>query len=74
MIDPRTLVPSIASAILRSVEKTGRLVIVSEDVVTCGVASEIAAIVAERALFSLDAPIRRVCVPHTPIPLLHPAT
>lgn len=68
VIDPRTLVPLDIDAIVKSVEKTGRLVIVSEDVVTCGVASEIAALIAERALFSLDAPIRRVCAQHTPIP------
>ena len=40
----------------------------SEDLLTCGVASEIAAIVAEEALWYLDAPIRRVSVPDTPIP------
>lgn len=68
VIDPRTLVPLDKDTILRSVEKTGKLVIVSEDVVTCGFASEIAAVVSENALFSLDAPIKRVCVPHTPIP------
>lgn len=68
VIDPRTLVPLDKETILRSVEKTGRLVIVSEDVLTCGVASEISAIVAENALFSLDAPIKRVSVPDTPIP------
>jgi pyruvate dehydrogenase E1 component beta subunit len=68
VIDPRTLVPLDRDTILRSVEKTGRLVIVSEDVGTCGVASEIAAVVAEHALFSLEAPIKRVCAAHTPIP------
>ena len=68
IIDPRTLVPLDKETIINSVEKTGRLVIVSEDVITCGFASEIAAVVAENALFSLDAPIKRVCVPHTPIP------
>lgn len=68
VIDPRTLVPLDKDTILKSVEKTGRLVVVSEDVVTCGFASEIAAVVSENALFSLDAPIRRVSVPHTPIP------
>jgi pyruvate dehydrogenase E1 component beta subunit len=61
-------VPLDKEAILRSVEKTGRLVIVTEDVTTCGVGAEIAAIVAEEGLFNLDAPIKRVCVPDTPIP------
>jgi pyruvate dehydrogenase E1 component beta subunit len=68
VIDPRTLVPLDKSTIIRSVEKTGRIVIVSEDVLTCGVASEISAVVAENALFYLDAPVKRVSVPDTPIP------
>jgi pyruvate dehydrogenase E1 component beta subunit len=68
IIDPRTLVPLDREMILNSVAKTGRLVVVSEDVLTCGVASEVSAIVAENALFQLDAPIRRVGVPDTPIP------
>ena len=45
-----------------------RLVVASEDVLTCGVASEIAATAAEHALWSLDAPVVRVSVPDTPIP------
>src|SRR5208337_1468129 len=53
VIDPRTLVPLDKEAILRSVRKTSRLVIVSEDVLTCGVASEISALVAEHGIFSL---------------------
>lgn len=69
IIDPRTLVPFDKDTIFNSLRKTGRLVIVSEDVVTCGVASEIAAIVSEsEAFFYMDAPIKRVCVPHTSIP------
>lgn len=68
VIDPRTLVPLDKDTILKSVEKTSRLVIVSEDVLTCGFASEVAAVVSEEGLFSLDAPIKRVCSPDTPIP------
>ena len=68
VIDPRTLVPLDKETILQSVEKTGKLVIVTEDVMTCGVGAEIAAIVAEEGLFHLDAPIKRVSVPDTPIP------
>ena len=68
VLDPRTLVPLDKESILASVEKTTRLVIASEDVVTCGFAAEIAALVAEHGLFFLDAPIKRVCVPDTPIP------
>jgi pyruvate dehydrogenase E1 component beta subunit len=68
VIDPRTLVPLDRQTILESVAKTSRLVVVSEDVLTCGVSSEIAAMVAEHGLMYLDAPIRRVAVPDTPIP------
>jgi pyruvate/2-oxoglutarate/acetoin dehydrogenase E1 component len=68
VIDPRTLVPLDRETILGSVRRTGRLVVASEDVLTCGVASEIAALAAEEALWFLDAPVRRVAVPDTPIP------
>jgi pyruvate/2-oxoglutarate/acetoin dehydrogenase E1 component len=68
VIDPRTLVPLDREAIVSSVKKTGRLVVVSEDVLTCGVGAEIAALAAEQALWSLDAPVVRVSVPDTPIP------
>ena len=68
IIDPRTLVPLDKTSIVKSVRKTGRLVIVSEDCRTAGVSAEIAAIVAEEALDYLDAPIKRVAEPDTPIP------
>jgi pyruvate dehydrogenase E1 component beta subunit len=68
IIDPRTLVPLDRETIVDSVKKTGRLVVVSEDVLSCGVTAEIAAVVAEQALFYLDGPVRRVAVPDTPIP------
>jgi acetoin:2,6-dichlorophenolindophenol oxidoreductase subunit beta len=68
VIDPRTLVPLDKATIIESVKRTGRLVVASEDVLTCGVASEISALVAEEALWYLDAPIRRIAIPDTPIP------
>lgn len=68
VIDMRTLVPLDESTIIESVKKTGRLVIVSEDVAMCGVGSEIAAIIAEKAIYYLDAPILRVSIPNTPVP------
>jgi pyruvate dehydrogenase E1 component beta subunit len=68
VLDPRTLVPFDKAALLKSVARTGRLAIVSEDVRTCGVAAEIAAVAAEECLDFLVAPIRRICVPDTPIP------
>ena len=72
VLDPRTLVPLDKTAIVKSVRKTGRLVIVSEDCKTAGVSAEIASIVAEEALDYLDAPIKRVAEPDTPIPFSPP--
>jgi pyruvate/2-oxoglutarate/acetoin dehydrogenase E1 component len=72
VVDPRTLTPLDKKAILKSVKKTGRLVIVSEDCKTAGVSAEIAAVVAEEAIDYLDAPIKRVAEPDTPIPFSPP--
>ena len=72
VIDPRTLVPLDKKTIIDSVKKTGRMVIVTEDCKTAGVSAEIAAIVAEEALDYLDAPIKRVAEPDTPIPFSPP--
>ena len=68
VIDPRTLVPLDLETILASVEKTGRLVIATEDVLTCGVSSEIAACVGEKAFSCLKAPIARVAAFPSPVP------
>ena len=68
VIDPRTLVPLDKKTITESVKKTGRIVIVTEDCKTGGVSAEVAAMVAEEALDYLDAPIKRVAEPDTPIP------
>ena len=68
VIDPRTLVPLDKQTILDSVKKTGRLVVMSEEPRTGSAAGEIAAIVAEEGFDFLDAPIKRVCAPDTPVP------
>jgi pyruvate dehydrogenase E1 component beta subunit len=68
VIDPRTTVPLDKEAIINSVKKTGRLVIIDEEPKTGSAASEISAIVAEEAFDLLDAPIKRVCAPDTPVP------
>jgi acetoin:2,6-dichlorophenolindophenol oxidoreductase subunit beta len=68
VIDPRTIVPLDKKTILESVAKTGRLVIVEEGQTSCGIASEISALVSEYKFNSLKAPIRRVAVPDVPIP------
>jgi pyruvate dehydrogenase E1 component beta subunit len=72
VIDPRTLTPLDRKTIVNSVKKTGRVVIVSEDCKTNGVSAEIAAVVAEEALDYLDAQIKRVAEPDTPIPFSPP--
>jgi pyruvate dehydrogenase E1 component beta subunit len=72
VVDPRTLTPLDKQAIIKSVKKTGRLVIVSEDCKTAGVSAEIAAMVTEEAIDYLDAPIKRVAEPDTPIPFSPP--
>ncbi|HEY7677370.1 MAG TPA: alpha-ketoacid dehydrogenase subunit beta [Candidatus Methylomirabilis sp.] len=68
VLDPRTLSPLDEEAILASVRKTKRLVVVDEDTPICSVARDIAARAADRAFEHLDAPIRCVTAPHTPVP------
>ena len=68
VIDPRTLVPLDKQVIINSVKKTGKLVIMDEEPKTGSAAGEISSIVAEEAFDFLDAPIKRVCAPDTPVP------
>lgn len=69
VIDLRSLVPLDAQAVLRSVAKTGRLVIVEENPGQLGWGSAIAAIVAEEAFDALLAPVRRVSGGNVPWPV-----
>jgi len=69
VIDPRTLEPLDIDAILASVKKTGRLVIVDEDYIRCGPHAEIAFQVQERCFSSLKATVQRVGNLNMPIPL-----
>jgi 2-oxoisovalerate dehydrogenase E1 component subunit beta len=66
VIDLRSIRPMDKSAILDSVRKTRKLLIVHEDNKFGGVGAEISAMVAEEALFDLDAPIRRLAAPDVP--------
>jgi pyruvate dehydrogenase E1 component beta subunit len=68
IIDPRTIAPLDMDIILNSLSKTGRLLIATESVGMCGIAAEIAAQAAEYGIYSLDAPVRRVCAKNAPIP------
>lgn len=72
VVDPRTLRPLDKDSILRSVKKTGRLIVADEGPVTCGVSAEISATVAEEAVEYLQAPILRVGSPDTPVPFSPP--
>ncbi len=68
LVDLRTLSPLDEDAVVASVEKTGRAVIVHEAARFCGFGAELAALLAEKALYSLKAPIERVTGYDTPFP------
>jgi pyruvate dehydrogenase E1 component beta subunit len=68
VIDLRTTSPMDEEAILDSVEMTGRLVVVDENPPRCGLASDIAGLVSDKAFSALRAPIAQVTPPHTPVP------
>ena len=72
LIDPRTISPLDTDTILRSVAKTGRLLIVDEPPAPCGFAAEIAAQVVEAGFDNLDVPIRRLTGDFTPTPYSPP--
>jgi acetoin:2,6-dichlorophenolindophenol oxidoreductase subunit beta len=72
VIDPRTLVPLDLEALVRSVTKTGRAIVVDEGHRSYGASAEIAAAIGEAAFYSLDAPVRRVAALDVPIPFSPP--
>ncbi len=72
VIDPRTLEPLDIETIVGSVRKTGRLVVVDEDIERCGVGAEIGAQVMERAFDALKGPVVRVGNPNLPVPYSRP--
>ena len=72
IVDLRTLAPLDKDAILRSIEKTSKALIVHEDTRTLGVGAEVAAILAEEAFDLLDGPVVRVTAPDTPVPFSPP--
>ncbi|AZD34999.1 Acetoin dehydrogenase E1 component beta-subunit [Pseudomonas chlororaphis subsp. aurantiaca] len=68
VIDLRTTSPLDEDSILESVEKTGRLVVIDEANPRCSMATDISALVAQKAFAALTAPIEMVTAPHTPVP------
>jgi pyruvate dehydrogenase E1 component beta subunit len=68
VLDPRTLLPLDFEALVNSIKKTSRLLIVHEACKTGGIGGEIAAIAAKEAFGYLDAPIERICAPDIPVP------
>ena len=73
VVDLRTLVPLDRDAVLKSVAKTGRLLVADEDYLGFGLSGEISAIVAENLdTLALKAPVRRLAVPNVPIPYSRP--
>lgn len=73
VIDLRTIVPLDREAVLKSVRKTGRLLVADEDYLSFGLSGEIAALVAENLdSVRLKAPVRRLAVPDVPIPFSRP--
>lgn len=72
VIDPRSFSPLDEEAILESVKKTGRLVVVDESNPRCSMATDIAALAADKAFDYLEGPIKCVTAPHTPVPFSPP--
>lgn len=68
VIDLLSLSPLDEQIVIDSVKKTNRIVIVDEDNPRASIASEIAAVVSDKAFDYLDAPVKRVTAPHTPVP------
>jgi 2-oxoisovalerate dehydrogenase E1 component len=68
VVDLRTLNPLDTDAIMRSVGKTGKALVVHEDTLTGGFGAEIAALISSEAFTSLDAPVRRVAAKDAPVP------
>jgi 2-oxoisovalerate dehydrogenase E1 component len=68
ILDLRTIVPWDRAAVLESVRRTRRCLIVHEDTLTAGFGAEISAVLTEEAFLSLDAPIARLAIPDVPTP------
>jgi pyruvate/2-oxoglutarate/acetoin dehydrogenase E1 component len=72
VLDLRTLVPLDTAAILESVRKTSKVLVLQEASQSCGVAAEVSALIGEHAWEDLDGPIRRLTTPDVPVPFSPP--
>ncbi|MBN1685345.1 MAG: alpha-ketoacid dehydrogenase subunit beta [Spirochaetales bacterium] len=72
VVDPRTLLPLDHETIIESVKKTHNVVIVHEAPKIGGIGAEIAAVIAEEAIYELESPVRRIGAPFTPVPFSRP--
>jgi pyruvate dehydrogenase E1 component beta subunit len=68
VVDLRSLQPLDEDAILASLAKTGRLLVIDEAPPRCGIASDVAALCVDRGFDLLDAPVRKLTAPHAPVP------
>ena len=72
VIDLRTIIPWDKEAVLESVEKTSKAIVLHEDTRTGGFGAEIAATITEEAFEKLDGPVKRIAAPDSPVPFSPP--
>lgn len=72
VVDLLSLSPLDEDTVLSSVRRTGRAVVVDEGFPRCGLATDVAALIADRAFDHLDGPVKRVTAPHAPVPFSRP--
>src|SRR5207244_4352034 len=72
IVDLRTVMPWDKAAVLESARKTSKVLVLHEDTRTGGVGAEIAATIGEEAFEDLDAPVKRIAAPDTPVPFSPP--